>query len=375
MTSGSTRELLLRVFHQQPVDRIPVSPFIHVNHVKEFFESNEVDWVSKTPEVYAHYGFDLIHRNCSAVFDAYGPPGPEWSMKRSQTQTGRDLSTVTTIHTPQGDLRCREELHWVHEYDAEASPVEYPIKTKTDFECFLRYQPPPAEADVSDIKKAKKLVGAAGVTAPWIQGAFNLVAYHYRKIDELLLDVLLDHDFYRAMMEHFLARYKIFVQQLIAAGADVLSYGANIANGKLVGREFFQKHIWPFEKDLIDFIQGQGVPVLYHNCGYARNLIPLYPSLGLRAYESLTPTPYGDTVLAEAVRAFGLGTTLMGGIDQLDVLRTGTPQELECAVRRVLDTVRGRCHFILGTSDYFNENTPQEKIFILAEAGHRYGML
>jgi uroporphyrinogen-III decarboxylase len=136
----------------------------------------------------------------------------------------------------------------------------------------------------------------------------------------------------------------------------------------MVGPDFYRAFILPYEKELIDFIQGQGVAVLYHNCGYARSLLPLYPGLGLRAYESLTPPPYGDTVLEEAVRAFGRNTTLLGGIDQLDLLRTGTAGE-------ILDTVRGRCHFILGTTDYFNENTPADKIRLLAEAGHRFGRL
>ena len=129
------------------------------------------------------------------------------------------------------------------------------------------------------------------------------------------------------------------------------------------------------EKELIDFIQGQGVAVLYHNCGYARSLMPLYPSLGLQAYESLTPPPYGDTVIEEAVGAFGRGTTLLGGIDQLDLLRTGEAREIEAAVKSILDTVRGRCHFILGTTDYFNENTPADKIRVLADAGRKYGKL
>ena len=115
--------------------------------------------------------------------------------------------------------------------------------------------------------------------------------------------------------------------------------------------------------------------MLYHNCGYARGLLPLYPGLGLRAYESLTPAPYGDTVLEDAVRAFGRGTTLLGGIDQLDLLRTGTIADIRDATKKVLDTVRGRCSFILGTTDYFNENTPREKILALAEAGHRYGRM
>lgn len=374
--SGSTpRELLLRVFRQEEVDRIPVSPFIHVNHVKECLGGHDVDWVARTPEVYARYGFDLIHRNCSLAYDAYGPDAGQWQVSAQRSEQGRDVTTRFLIRTPAGELGCREELRWVYEYDAEASLVEFPIKGREDFERFRAFQPPAAAVDVTDIRRAKAAAGDQGVIAPWIQGAFNLLAIYYRKVDDLLVDALLDPGFYHAMMRFFLDRYKGFVQQLIAAGVDVLSAGGNVGNGKMVGPDFYRTFIWPYEKELIDFIQGQGVAVLYHNCGYARSLLALYPGLGLRAYESLTPPPYGDTVLAEAVRAFGRGTTLLGGIDQLDLLRTGEAHEIQTAIRHVLDTVRGRCHFILGTTDYFNENTPADKIRLLADAGHKYGKL
>ena len=375
MAGVSPRETLLRVLRQEETDRIPVSPFIHVNHVKECLGGHDVDWVARTPEVYARYGFDLIHRNCSLAYDAYGPSGPDWHVQTTLRQEGRDVSTRHAVDTPGGQLSCREELRWVYEYDAESSAVEYPIKSREDFELFRAFQPPAAVVDVTDIRRAKAAVGELGVTAPWIQGAFNLLAVYYRKVDDLLVDALLDPGFYHAMMRHFLDRYKGFVQQLVDAGVDLLSTGGNVGNGKMVGPEFYRTFIRPYEKELADFIQAQGVAVLYHNCGYARSLLPLYPGLGLRAYESLTPAPYGDTVLEEAVRAFGRGTTLLGGIDQLDLLRTGEADDIEAAVKSVLDTVRGRCHFILGTTDYFNENTPEEKIRVLADAGRKYGKL
>jgi uroporphyrinogen-III decarboxylase len=369
------RERLLRVFRQQPVDRIPVAPFIHVNFVKEFYGTHDVDWAVKTPEVYRHFGLDLVHRNCTPAYDAFGPSGPEWQMEVIREQAGRDETATTVICTPGGDLRLVQALRWTYEYDAEDAVVEFPIRSEADFELMARYQPPHSPADVSAIRRAKEAVGDDGVIAPWIQGAFNLVAFYYRKLDDLLLDAALNPRFYHRLMEHFLERYKPFVQHIIDAGVDVLSYGGNIANGKLVSRSFFRQYIWPYEKRFIEFIQSQGVVVLYHNCGYARNLIPLYPSLSMRAYESLTPLPYGDTILTQAIECFGTATTLSGNLDQLDLLRKGTAGEIEAAVKRVLDTVRGRCHFILATSDYFNENTPHDHIHVLAEAGRRYGWL
>jgi uroporphyrinogen decarboxylase len=375
MAGFSGREELLRTFRQEPIGRIPVSPFIHINHIKEFFDSHNVDWVVKTPEVYAAYGFDLIHRNCSPAYDPIGPSGSDWQVEVERTENGRDSATRIRIRTPRGDLQCREVLNWVYEYDAESSLIDYPIKSPEDFELFQAFQPFVGKADVSDIRRAREAVGDDGLVAPWIQGAFNLLAIYYRKVDDLLMDALLEPEFYHRMMEYFQQRYMVFVRQVVEAGADVLSYGGNVANGKMVSRDFFRDHVWPYEKHFIDSIQELGVPVLYHNCGYAHGLLPLYPGLGMKAYESLTPPPYGDTVLEDAVRAFGRGTTLLGGIDQLDLLRKGTIDEIRATTKKVLETVRGRCSFILGTTDYFNENTQREKILALSEAGHRYGRL
>ena len=369
------RERLLRTFGGEVTDRIPVSPFIHINYVKEFYGSHDVDWVEKTPEVYKHFRFEVMHRNCSASYDAYGPTASGWEMDVKIAREGRDELTTTEISTSGGLVQIDEVLRWVYEYDAEGSAVRYPIQDEGDLDLFIEHHPPAGPVDVSDIKRAKEIVGGDGIVAPWIQGAFNLVAYYYRRADDLLMDAMLNPGFYDRTMRHCLNRYKVFVGELIEAGADVLSYGGNIANGKMVGADFFREHVLPYERDLIGFIQDQGVPVLYHNCGYSGSLMPVYPDLGVKAYESLTRKPYGDTVLDEAVDILGDSAMLAGGIDQLDLLRKGTKEEIRGAVRDVLETVGDRCPYILGTTDYFNEETPEENIHILAAAGREFGEL
>lgn len=365
------RERLLRALNQQPVDRMPVSPFIHANFVREFFHDRDLDPIEPTIEVYRHFGFDLMHRNCSVEYDHLtAVQTPQWQASVSTEHQGRDETVTTVVKTPEGEIRRVRATRWTCEYDAEYALVEFPIKTQQDFVLCKKYMPPVGRLDTSAIRHAKELVGDKGIIAPWIQGAFNEVGFWYRRLDDLILDAVLQPDFYHDLVTFCLERALGLVEQLIAADVDVLSAGGNIANGKLVGPEFFAHHIAPYERRLIDYIQQRGKVLLYHNCGYARHLLPIYPDLGMKAYESLTPPPYGDTQLAEAFSHFDPAqTTLLGNIDQIELLRNGSPAEIKDAVVGTLRAAQfWKGNFILATTDYFNENTPHDNIHAFAEA-------
>ena len=56
------------------------------------------------------------------------------------------------------------------------------------------------------------------------------------------------------------------------------------------------------------------------------------------------------------------GVPLMGGLDQIQFLRKAQPAEVRTRVRQMARTVAGYRRFILGTSDYINENTPVENL-------------
>jgi hypothetical protein len=367
------RERLLRVFEQKEVDRVPVAPFIHINFVNEFYGNAKTDAASKTIDVYEHFGFDIIHRNCTPVYSDTDIQSPDWQVEKDVEHDGRDRKTTTIIHTPKGDLKELHRLVWMSQYDAEASPVEYFIKSESDFNIFTEYQPPVSAIDTSPIEKARRLLSDKGVVAPWIQGAFNHVAFFYRRLDEIMLDAMTNTEFYNRMMEYFLTRNKQIVSQFIDAGADVVSYGGNIASGKLVGLDFFRKYIFSYEKRLIDFIKDRGAYVQFHNCGYAMNLFPAYRELEMNVYESLTPPPFGDTILEKAFGIMPNSITLSGNIDQVEFLKKATPDDVKARVKEVLEKAKNRGNFILNTTDYFEEGTPYKNIFALCEAGLEFG--
>lgn len=370
------RERLLKVFRQEPVDRVPIAPFIHVNFVKEYFNNDNIDIIERTIEVYEHFGFDMIHRNCMSVYyDDIHLVSPDWKVERFTKTEGRDETRFTTIHTPDGDLTETFKLNWMSHYDAEASVVDYLIKTENDFNLFSKYQPPLGTVDTTGIARARKLVcdSNKGIIAPWIQGAFNYLAIYYRKLDDLLLDAMVNPGFYRRMMEYFLERNKQMIMQYIQAGVDAFSYAGNIASGKLIGLDFFLEYVFPYEKRLIDFIQSNGVYVQYHNCGYGMNLFTAYKELGMNVYESMTPPPFGDTVFEEVLKLMPQTITLSGNIDQIQFLKTAMPLQIQQKIKDLLEKAKRRGNFILSTTDYLGEQTPYHNIMAFVDAGMDYG--
>ncbi|MPN31943.1 hypothetical protein SDC9_179418 [bioreactor metagenome] len=141
----------------------------------------------------------------------------------------------------------------------------------------------------------------------------------------------------------------------------------------MAGPKMFEQFVMPYEMRLIEAIHRAGGKMIYHNCGDARFLLPLYGKMGIDLYESLTAAPFGDTVLEDALLQIPLPTVLSGGIDQIQFLKTATPSEVSARVRDVLSLVKQRGGFILAASDYFSEGTPPENLQAFANAAREFG--
>ncbi|MBI3986540.1 MAG: hypothetical protein HY343_06455 [Lentisphaerae bacterium] len=369
------RERLLRLLRNDRVDRVPVAPFIYTNFINEFFHTAEADPVEKGIAVYDRFGFDIVLRTCN-VWDYLSEKAcdaPRWRVSDKQEGDGKEWSVTTTIATPEKTLTQKKTYSVSTPYETVEAIVEYFIKEADDFEQFRKYQPPVPRYDCSIIGKARALIGDKGLSAPWVQGAFNSACL-YRRLDDLLLDPYDNPGFYETMMAYFSGRTLDVARQFARAGADMVSVAGNAATSTLVGPEHFRKYVLPYEIALSGKLKRLGLYYLYHNCGDAAALLQYYPQIGMDVYESLTPPPYGDTLLEDALGKFDRRIALCGNIDQIDFLRKASPEEIRSEVKRVLALVKPRGNFILATTDYLCEGTPRENIAALAEAAREFGV-
>jgi uroporphyrinogen decarboxylase len=384
------RERLLKALRHEPTDRVPVAPFTYYNAVYElfgyvpriatFFDPPDFDPIEKFVAYCDEFGFDVLHV-LGTVWDFWvantimdqsiAQSSENWDVSvEDQTQGEDELRRTLTIRTPGGDLRHVEMHQRTSPYLIVSATQEYLIKTPHDFELLRRYAPPADRMNCELIRRAREATGDKGLVTANTHGSFNILGL-FRKLEDVLMDPLTDEGFYREMVEYFLPCLIQRAQKMVAAGADVIEVAGHWTGQ--VGPKIFKKYIFEYENRLVRAIHATGVPVIYHNCGNAARIMRYYNDLEIDCWGYLTPPPYADVVLEEALAVLRPTLTLRGNIDQVDFLVKATPQQVREKVRETLEIVKPRGNWILSTTDFFFDGTPYENIRALADAGREFG--
>ena len=131
--------------------------------------------------------------------------------------------------------------------------------------------------------------------------------------------------------------------------------------GRLPRPAIYDRYILPFEKKYIEFVQQNGTPAMYHNCGQIMALAESYKELGVRVVEPFSPPPLGDADLARK-EIVGDAYVILGGIDQVNVLQNGTVDQVKRATAATIKAGKPGGRFILQPVDFLEYGTPLENI-------------
>ena len=376
------RQRLLNALSGKETDRIPVSPWIYNNFIFEHFDHEPksmddfyfgggFDIDKNTIQVYEDYRFDLTNR-LGSIWDTYKEKtANDWEVSVETIDKGNIQSEITTIRTPKKTMRQVKDVKQISKYTFVEALMEYFIKDADDFENFVQYQPP-FGVDCSRLARARELTGDKGVIFACLHGAFNALNM-YRRLDDMMMDPLLDEGFYRAMLRHFTDRSKVMIRESIKNGADVFDLPINMATATAVGVDYFNRYIFEYESELMDEAHQGGTLVCSHNCGDGLGLIDTYNKMPIDAYETMTPPPFGDMDFDTALAKFNKCICLMGNIDQVEFLMKATPREVYERVKEVVLKAKKRGNFILTTSDWLFDGTPKDNVRAFVEAGLEYG--
>jgi len=377
----NSRELLTATFRGERTERMPVSPFIAHNSIYEMFRykpeidsyavPTDFDLAEKFVAYHDFFGFDVLF-TLGHIGDRYIPSSAEnWDVTVTREGDRDKQHRVTTVRTRAGELRQVMNFNRSSPYMVVLAVEKYLIETPRDFEIFSRYVPPAQFMDCNLVRKARKAVGDKGLVNPCTHGAFNTLA-QLRKLEDVMMDPLTDEGLYRVMVEFLLQWQMRLLREIIKAGADCIEIGGNMATSG-VGPEFFQRYVRDYENQMAREIHEAGAFVVYHNCGDAQKIMHLYNDMDIDVWGYLTGPPFGDVILDEVLRVIRPNMALRGNIDQVEFLRSATPDQVKQRVREVLERVKARGNWILSTTDFPFDGQPYENMHALAEAGHEYG--
>ena len=364
------RERILCTIKGEIPDRVPVSFFVQEEFLSYYYPNkHRVDRVKDAVACGIELGLDIMPRGREFEHPHFMKKSfPNWELNHKYQRDGSNILHITEITTPKGSLRQTEMGPYNEKTGSgiHLATHEYLIKDERDLEIFSRYVPAIDQETIIAMKDygkyIKELLQERGVASPWgWAGIFNQAA-GYRDVQNLLMDAYINKDFYEAYMEKLTELMVEYNHALADTALDCIGLQGNIANSAMVGVEFFNEYILPYEKRLVSAIKENGTYTLYHNCGKAKVLQESYVDMGLDVWETVAEVPVGDNTLKEAKDLVGSRITLAGNLDQVSFLKKATLAEVEQSVIEMMDIGKPGGRYIFAASDFLEKNTPIENI-------------
>ena len=202
------------------------------------------------------------------------------------------------------------------------------------------------------------------------QGPFSLACL-LRGPQQFMMD-LLDEESEQgvhALIDYCRRACAVFALAQKEAGAHATSIGDAFAGPNLISPEMYRKFALEPEMRLTEEVQAAGIPFSIHICGNTNGIIA---DMGRTGAQILEVDWQLD--MAEARRAVPASTVLMGNINPSAPMAFGTPEQVEAAVRGIMDATGGRGVF-LSSGCAMGRNTKPENMRALMAAAEKYGRI
>lgn len=208
----------------------------------------------------------------------------------------------------------------------------------------------------------KERLGTEKIVEGWVEGPVAQAA-DLRGINALMTDFFDDPGFVRDLFAFVVEMELAFAREQIKAGADIIGIGDAAAS--LVGPEIYEGFAWPDEKKLVDGIHAAGGRVRLHICGNTRPLLKGMAALGCEIVDL-------DSLVSieEARHHFGPAPVLLGNLNPVSTIRTGTPGTITEAITSCHHAAGPR--FIVGAGCEIPRDTPAENVRALCRYAHEH---
>jgi uroporphyrinogen decarboxylase len=207
--------------------------------------------------------------------------------------------------------------------------------------------------------------------------SFWEMGYMLRGLEQMLMDLVLNPEFVKALMSKLLEINKAGTERFLdLAGPYIQVFRAadDLATqrGPLMSPQTFRTLLKPFYQEYFDFVNSKTeAKIFYHSCGNVTDLVDDLVEIGVDILNPVQVAAIGDT--AELKTRFGDKVTFWGAIDTQHVLPHGTVAEVEAEVRNRIRDLGPGGGYVVGPVHNIQPDVPPENIVAMAEATRKYG--
>jgi uroporphyrinogen-III decarboxylase len=230
-----------------------------------------------------------------------------------------------------------------------------------------------ASLDRGAIRREHDRIGDAGILRGFVWGDQAGCWQHaccLIDVQQLIVETFENPDWVHRLMKVLLDKKVRFVyESLKGAKFDLIETGGGAASDTVISPKLHREFCLPYDRLMHRALHDVGHISTYHTCGGMMNILDLIAENETDASETLTPPGCGGNITEPAaVRdRFAGRVAMIGGMDQHNVLTTGSPDRIRAEVRRLFDGFGRDGGYILSASDHFFD-TPVENLRTYAEA-------
>jgi uroporphyrinogen-III decarboxylase len=348
----TSKERMLIALERGKPDRLPVT--IH-------------QWQPYHLNKYMH-GISDIEANKACGLDASinfyevaEPESPDWRVSAKTEQKSGGFIVHYTIETPDGTLTASEGSNamttWV---------IDHLIKKEEDIRLLEKYRPLPK----FNRKKAFKIydeLGDGGILRTFIfgkQGGCWQDACELFGVQNLIMATYDNPEWVKSFLNILLKQKLDYIEKnLKQLPFDLVETGGGAASNTVISPSIHEEFCLPYDRAMHDALLSLGYRTVYHTCGGMTKILDLILKNHCEVSETLSPSGVGGDITTDSDARLVYdklhpNLALIGGMDQFNILETGSAGQIEDEVARLFGLFGKDGGYILSASDHFFEVPP-----------------
>ena len=385
------KERMHAAMRHEPVDRVPVMCQLAIGHYLLNTDVTPVElWYTSEGFARALITLQQRYRFDGILINLLGTD-PDWMRQVERIDTADDGSqTVRFINGDTGRCPADDNVHHLPPGGRRKPAIDEVDPARVYYDDphglgGLKYPfyfgLEPYEADPTDywpdyiFRTIDLVVGEVGETvsvhseifSPWTQ-LMELFGY-----EQGLMCLMDEPEKVQAILAAYTKGTADLGVRQARHGVDAVLISSAFAGGGFISPRQYEGFVLPYEREVVEAIKQEGVPVYTHTCGDIGDRLELMVETGTDGIDTLDPPPLGSIDLEDAKRRVGDRLFFKGNIDPVHTLLNRSREEVRRDALWRLEVGSPGSGYILSSACSVSPRVPPENLTVLVEASEEFG--